>query len=73
MIFGIVLVVMIASVLKAWLNNRGSTPMTLADDPDGKRLREEVQALRDRVQVLERIATDRNHLLEQQIDALRDR
>ena len=73
MVFGIVLVVMIAGVLKVWLQNRGKHPVAIADDAETKRLREEVQSLRDRVQVLERIATDRNHLLEQQIDALRDR
>ena len=37
------------------------------------RVEEEVRALKDRVAVLERIATDREHLLEQQFEQLRDR
>jgi len=37
------------------------------------RLREEVKALKERLQVLERIATDRENSLAREIDELRDR
>lgn len=44
-----------------------------ADDAENQRLREEVRALKDRIAVLERIATDRTTRLDQEIEALRDR
>jgi Tfp pilus assembly protein PilO len=37
------------------------------------RLKEEMKALKERVAVLERIATDRGSLLDQEIERLRDR
>jgi hypothetical protein len=40
---------------------------------EADRLREEVKVLKERVAVLERIATDRNHALEHEIERLRDR
>jgi hypothetical protein len=43
------------------------------DDGRTARLHEDVARLKERVAVLERIATDRNHMLEQEFDALRDR
>ena len=43
------------------------------DDPEKKILRDEVQALKERVAVLERIATDRSSTLERDIELLRDR
>lgn len=42
-------------------------------DPDAERLRDEVRALKDRLAVLERIATDNSSSLDRQIEALRDR
>ena len=42
-------------------------------DPDSDRLREEVRALKDRIAVLERIATENNSSLDRQIEALRSR
>jgi hypothetical protein len=36
-------------------------------------MREEMKVLKERVAVLERIATDRNHSLEHEIERLRDR
>lgn len=44
-------------------------------DPDTGRLREELRTLRDRVAVLERIATDSNRgvSLDREIEALRNR
>lgn len=42
------------------------------DSGETERLREEVTRLRDRVAVLERIATDKHHTLEQEFERLRD-
>jgi hypothetical protein len=36
-------------------------------------MREEVRALKERIQVLERIATEKESLLEREIEQLRDR
>jgi hypothetical protein len=69
----IVVAVMIASVVRA----KYSHPRR-ADDSDPRehaealRLREEVKALKERIHVLERIATDRENSLARQIDELRD-
>ena len=72
MVVFIVLIVMVASVLKArYAHNRRRHEGT--HDPEALRLKEEVKALRDRVAVLERIATDREHSLARQIEELRDR
>ena len=51
----------------------GRRDETQVDDPEKEMLREEVQALKERVAVLERIATDRSSTLEQEIEQLRDR
>ena len=44
-----------------------------ADEVETLRLREEVKELKERIHVLERIATDRENTLSRQIDDLRDR
>ena len=76
MVVLIVLIVMIAGVLRSRYSARHRS------DEDGghtrspaevRRMEEEMRALKDRVAVLERIATDRNHLLEQEFDRLRDK
>lgn len=72
MVVLIVLIVTIGQVIRAKVQNRGK-PLRLADDPEASRLRDEVKTLKDRVAVLERIATDKNHLLEQEFERLRDR
>ena len=43
------------------------------DTAETERLRDEVKTLKERIVVLERIVTDRNHLLDQEIEQLRDR
>jgi hypothetical protein len=76
MVVAIVFIVSIASVLKARMGirkDRHGNELPLHDSAEGDRMREEMKVLKDRVAVLERIATDRNHLLEQEIDRLRDR
>ena len=72
MVVLIVLIVTIGQVIRAKVQNRGKQ-LRLADDPEAVRLRDEVRTLKDRVAVLERIATDKNHLLEQEFERLRDR
>jgi hypothetical protein len=71
-ILGIVLIVMIASVIKAGVKQatRSRAP---APDPEANRLRDEVKVLKDRIAVLERIATDKSSRLEREIEELRDR
>ncbi len=49
----------------------GQTPG--ADAGESQRLREEVRALKERIAVLERIATDRSTSLDREIESLRDR
>ena len=44
-----------------------------ADDSEGHRLRDEVQQLKNRIQVLERIAVEKENSLAREIDQLRDR
>lgn len=48
------------------------TPEMKDGDGEARGLREEVRTLKERLAVLERIATDGNTTLERQIDALRD-
>lgn len=72
MVVLIVAIVMVASVMRAKMQNR-----TSEGDPkeqaENQRLREEVKELRERLHVLERIATDRENSLAREIDELRDR
>ena len=78
MVVAIVLIVSIAGVLRARFKaqhgiyeDESGKSHRLAD-PDAARLREEVKALKERVAVLERIATDKTNRLESEIEALRD-
>ncbi|MBA3525836.1 MAG: hypothetical protein M3438_09345 [Pseudomonadota bacterium] len=73
MVVIIVAIVMIAGVLKT----RGASSHRRDRDPQNEienlRLREEVKELKERLHVLERIATDRENSLSREIDELRDR
>lgn len=75
MVLGIVLITAIASVLRARLgvvrHDKGETIMRQGPDPETERLRAEVKALKDRVAVLERLATDSSTALEREFDKLR--
>ncbi len=71
MVVLIVLIVTIGQVIRAKVQGR-SKAASLANDPEAARLRDEVRTLKERVVVLERIATDKNHLLEQEFERLRD-
>jgi hypothetical protein len=48
-------------------------PIAGQDGAENQRLRDEVRALKDRIQVLERIATDSSSSLDREIESLRDR
>lgn len=72
MVVIIVAIVMIASVVKAKAQSRAHGPSD-EEHRENLRLREEVKELKERIQVLERIATDRENTLSRQIEELRDR
>ena len=71
----IVVTVMIASVLRAKYSHRRHRGVEA--DPVEKvetlRLKDEVKQLKERIHVLERIATDKESTLSRQIEELRDR
>ena len=76
MVAVIVVVVMIASIFRAWIRSKrpqsGEAPATLTD-AETVRLRDEVKQLKERIQVLERITVEKENSLERQIEELRDR
>ncbi|HZG46205.1 MAG TPA: hypothetical protein VEZ41_08035 [Allosphingosinicella sp.] len=76
MVVAIVLIVSITSLLRAKLGirkDRHGNELPMHDSAETQRMREEMKVLKERVAVLERIATDRNLSLEQEIERLRDR
>ena len=73
MVVIIVAIVMIAGVLKGRGAPSPGRDRDRDDDIENRRLREEVKELKERLHVLERIATDRENSLARQIDELRDR
>lgn len=75
MVVCIVLIVMAAKVLNARYRAMGTIQQTPVDSIDTLRLRDEVQQMKARIQVLERVITD-NHKsvdLDREIERLRDR
>jgi hypothetical protein len=70
MVVLIVAIVMIASVIKARARARDNAALT-ADSPDAEAMRIEIARLKDRVEVLERLATDKSRRLADEIDSLR--
>ena len=69
----IVAVVMIATVLKARYRYNRPSDSDPVETAESLRLREEVKALKERIHVLERIATEKENSLAREIDDLRDR
>ncbi len=55
------------------LRGRHNFVDTPEDDGETRRLKEEVRALKDRLQVLERITVEKESSLNREIDSLRDR
>ncbi len=76
MVVMIVLIVMIAGIVKSrHKSGRHAERGSLMNDPEAARLRDEVQQMKERIQVLERVITD-NHKsvdLDREIERLRDR
>jgi cation transport ATPase len=75
MVVAIVLIVTIGRVLKARYGIRTDTAgneLPIAD-PDAARMRDEIKVLKERIQVLERIATENNRAidLDREIEKLR--
>lgn len=70
----IVVAVMIASVLRAKYGRRGGGGETsVIEHAENMRLREEVQQLKERLKVIERITVEKENSLAKEIEALRDR
>ncbi len=81
MVVAIIAIVTLGKVLRAKfraqhgiIEDARGTPQQLIQDPDNARMREEIRTLKDRIQVLERIATDNNSTndLNRQIEELRN-
>lgn len=72
MVVLIVAIVVIARLVRTGMAHE-ERKLAHAADPEAGRLRDEVRALKDRIAVLERIATDDSAGLDRQIEALRDR
>jgi uncharacterized protein YlxW (UPF0749 family) len=71
----IVVAVMVATVLKAKYSHARDKDSDSRPEERAEtlRLRDEVKQLKERIHVLERIATDRENTLSRQIEELRDR
>ena len=75
MVVLIVLITGIVSIVRARYGirrDKKGNEIQVRDDGETQRLRDEVKTLKDRVAVLERIATDKHQLLEQEFERLRD-
>jgi hypothetical protein len=81
MVVTIIAIVMIASILKTAIrakhgltrDRKGNEVPVMRNDGDGDRLRDEVKTLKERIAVLERLATDNNSAvnLDREIEKLR--
>ncbi|WP_188063028.1 hypothetical protein [Sphingobium sp. KCTC 72723] len=77
MVAAIVAITAIASVLRAKYGvvrrDKGEEFIARGPDPEAERLRAEVKGLKERVAVLERLATDSSTALDREFDKLRER
>lgn len=82
MVVAIVAIVSVASIVRAryglpgrqrgeYRRHHGFHDVSASDALESQRLRDEVKALKDRVAVLERLATDGSSALEREFDKLR--
>ena len=80
----VVLIVVIVSIANLFKHRRFArprdrdglidvTPASTQDASETRRLRDEVTALKQRIQVLERITVEKENSLEREIEQLRDR
>ena len=72
MVVLIVAIVCVASILRAKYRDQHRAARHGAD-PEADRMRDEIRTLKERIAVLERIATDKSSALEREIDSLRSR
>ena len=76
MVVLIVAITAVASVLRARYGigrSRGDRQEMAVPDVEAGRMRDEIRALKERVAVLERLATDDSSSLEREIERLRDK
>jgi hypothetical protein len=76
MVVAIIIVITIGKVLQSRYRYRSDAPRPdPAEAMENRQLRQEIQALRERVQVLERVITDTHSSsdLDREIERLRDR
>jgi hypothetical protein len=82
MVVAIVLIVTIGRIIRSRhkaqngiIEDNAGNQQRIMQDPETARMREEIATLKDRIQVLERIATDNNSAndLNRQIEELRNR
>lgn len=72
MVVAIVFIATVGGILQEMAKTRRRVRENVPDDGEMKALRDEVGKLRDRVQVLERIAVEKEDTLTRQIEELRD-
>ena len=74
-VLAIIAMGMIGGILKARYGHRDNArdDDRARDDGETRRLKDEVRALKDRLQVLERITIEKEGSLNREIDQLRDR
>ncbi len=77
-VFEFIIVIVAISVLGGVLHAKYRAPgsadgQDTANAVDAQRLRDEVKMLKERIAVLERIATDKESSLDREIERLRDR
>jgi hypothetical protein len=82
MVVAIVLIVTIGRIIRSRhkaqngiIEDNSGNQQRIMQDPETARMRDEIKTLKDRIQVLERIATDNNSAndLNRQIEELRNR
>jgi hypothetical protein len=75
MVAAIVLIGTIGKVLQSFYSGRNHRADAAGETPEARMLRDEVRALKERIAVLERLATDDNSSarLDREIERLRDR
>ena len=73
MVVMIVAIVMLTSVVRTYLKNRGPADDALRNDAEKEALIREVKELKERLHTLERITVDKENSLSRQIEELRDK
>lgn len=73
MIVLIVLIGVVGGIIKSRHRSGASPDQGTLETSDAARLRDEVRTLKERIAVLERIATDKDSHLDREIERLRDR